>query len=450
MTITHNQPSGTEGRPEPVCPECGRDGASAKAESRRVRGPLRWLGLALVLGLIGLQVGRAAWQLTSGWQTMTIPGQPYGFGGFVGTQRGWTHADVARLAAGLDRGDELTRAILLEPRPWSGPSSADAIEVCWDTPRGRQLLIELRGWPVHWHNRNLDRTVDHVFTGLDSLGSAVPAATPWTWPEPADWRVATAHRQVGDTWDRLLILRSPLAALLAVGALVFLVARRASRRLGQSPARAAALAAALAILTMSGLLIPGLRNTESRISIMPVDAVTRPFLPTGLTVGDLRGMVGSEDADERVARAIVAAAPPAAETDVLMARRAFAAPLRLHLAEIGWPMRMVFFARATRPNPNGSGLLPLDPGPTHWLIQTGELTWSSRVKPGQLTATSLGFELGEIGVWVLRLIALWWAAHGLSILVARWRSSRRARHGLCRACGYDLRGIGRPEAGAAP
>jgi hypothetical protein len=437
----------------PVCPECGCGPAAANAAAKQ---PPRWVRAIpwlAVAALILFHVLRGVVQLQFGWLSFISAQPKQDFAYFVGTQHGYTRGDLERLAATASPGDQLLRDLLRDDRPNIYLEDADAMEVCLEPPKGRQLRIKLTGWPLRWRNENIDRTVDDVFHDQASLGDELRDAGEWERSYPHTWKVLIAGRTAGVTAQRLMLTRTPRLALAIAAATITLGLVAVGRRLLRPTTRRAltmlwVLAAVITAAASVLLVISAQGVQEDRLALLPDDAVARPFIASGLTVANLRAMLGSPEADARLAAALISVLPGTGPSgDVLMARRIIAAPFQTQFAEIGWPERILTYTRSWKPDPLGSGLnLPLKPEGTRLLAQTGSIAWVVPHGEGSRSSTWLIFEVGEIAIWIVRLAAVYGSVRVAIALVRRHRRRRRTAESRCLACGYDLSGAPIPAA----
>jgi hypothetical protein len=195
---------------------------------------------------------------------------------------------------------------------------------------------------------------------------------------------------------------------------------------------------ALAFVTLAG------RLGEDRFTVIPDDAVTRAWAPLKLSVGDLRAMLGSPDADAQLAKRILAASAAPPEGAVLLARRIIAQPFQISWLEIGWPQRVATVIRAWKTDPAQPGVRPpllADAGSLR--AQTGSLSWELPRWSGARSGLQISVEPGELTFWLLVLAAIFTLTRLLARAWLALRLRRRVRAQTCAACGYDLQGTPR-------
>lgn len=440
--------------PHGVCPECGRHADAARGFARRPRGVARWLPWALVALVVALQCGLAFAQLRFGWRAFARMDPAVGFTYFVGEEHGYEMAELTSLAALKEPGDQLVGALLRRGSPFAQFESDDGIEVCMDRPKGTQFRVIETGWPLRWKNVSIVRRTDNVFADQASLGDELRGIGYTAPGGPTSWQFEQSGRSNGRTHESIFLTRSARVTLVVVAAglawglawLMRRVVRPRDRRARLTIRVCSVCVAALA----AGLFVWRSQHVVAdHFQITPEDATSRPFVPTGLTVGKLRDLLGTPDADARVAAKLIQALPRSgAKGEVLLARRRVAAPNRVAFAEIGWPHRLVYFVDATKPDPAGNGLLlPFHPQPGQWVPQLGAAAWSLPQGPGSAHCIFLALEVGELGLWAVRLLALFWTVRLLTVAACRLRTHRRANRSMCVACGYDLSGTAGASAG---
>lgn len=390
-----------------ICPECG-EGSGSDAVGRRKR----WQWIVPSIAVLAVLIAVVFYTV----ETYTRAPIGASFAGYPGVALAEGGRTLGDLASDPESGDTWVRLLMTTQTPWQfcpAQSSVQLFRV--DDRTSRWAGTSRRGWPIPW----LETTRTVSPTGLPHGSAAV-----WRGPSFAStgvsWFCTGTEDQVAYSVSFVGI-----CALSGFVVVAVLVLRALAAGFGFRKWTKAAIA-----LTAAGLTaFLALHHTRG----LPIFYNAWPTATLALSMADVHEIVGSRDADARIAQsAIDRGVDPKTPLDRLGLTPGLELLPRLHRWPIGWPVAFVSTLRFRHP----------DHGRVSWdvsLERNGQLTLWRVKSPGEQYHFGYAVHLDA----ALALAFVCWIAYRCAWLLCygfdRWRSRRWIRRGFCGGCGYDLR-----------
>jgi hypothetical protein len=364
-----------------------------------------------------------------------------GFGGYWSAPGKFTAVDLADVAAGSGRGEEL----LVQLRryveyPWVlGP---ERLMVAWQPPSGVRTEFTSWGWPP-WFMHSRQEQFEDVFERKGPVARDWGVSRHSFWSGTTYYGSGTGTPTLADEYSTIWPEGATWFALVVVfGSLVgpFFAVRIAKARGKQPPRKwVARVWGAMIVLTIGLSLAAIFPNRVVSYGLGPIQVAypgassTTTGAATDWTAEDLLGAAKRPGGSAALARQILAALPPPEDNCVLVYEVEGIPGRTGQATSCGWPWMWVHVEE--------DSISPDCSDQIHNRGLRGGFWTTSYTTAGPGWVRMVSVYPIVIATYTLAGIVLWSLLRGLARLI-EWRLIRRRRvRGLCMACGYDLAGL---------